>query len=513
MRQIKEIIRLKELNKLSNRKIATICRVSPTTVSSQIEKFEQSGLNYESLKEKSDEEIFSMLNPSNAKKVKSRRKVMPDMNYIHKELKRKGVTLQLLWEEYKQEHPDGYGRSQFSYHYNKWKKQLNPVMRLNHKNGEKVFVDFSGFRPKIYNCSTMKEETVELFIGVMGASSYTFAYAVANQKIENWIRCHVEMFKFFGGVSECIIPDNLKSGVTQACYYDPEINPTYADMAEHYQVVVIPARVRKPRDKAKVENGVLNVQRRILASLRDRKFFSISELNAAISKELEKFNNKPMQHLCKSRKELFEELDKPALKGLPETEFKLFKWKKSRVGIDYHVNLDNVYYSVPYKYIHKEVLVRYNEKIVDIFYNNRKISSHARSFEKGKSISSILHMPRDHSFYSEWSPEKIRHWSEKEAEPTTIRFINKLLEDRSHLEQAYRGSIGILALIKKYGSNRVETACIKAIEAGAIRYKTVKKILERNRDKILIFEEKEESVKSINHENIRGNNYYKTGGR
>ena len=510
MRQIKEIIRLREINKLSYRKIALICKVSPTTVSSLIEKFKKSGVSYESLKEQTDEEIYSILNPSEKKVCKNKKKVMPDMNYIHKELKRKGVTLQLLWEEYRNENPEGYSRSQFSYLYNKWKEKLNPVMRFNHKGGEKIFVDFSGTKAEIYNITTGSKETVEIFVAVMGASSYTFAYAVANQKIESWIKCHKEMFNFFGGVSECIVPDNLKSGVTEACYYDPELNPTYSDMAEHYKVAVIPARVRKPRDKAKVENGVLNVERRIVAALRDKKFFSIEELNVAIMKELEKFNTKPMQQIGKSRKELFEELDKPVLKALPEKEFKVYKWKKSTVGIDYHVKLENVYYSVPYKYIHKQVSIRYNDNIVDIFYNNRKISSHARSYEKGKFITSKLHMPKEHSFYASWSPEKIRNWSEEKAGKTTIKFINMLMSDSSHIEHAYRSSLGIFSLIKKYGSERVEEACIKAFESGAKRYKTIKNILERNTDKILSFEEKES--KPINHENIRGNKYYQLGG-
>jgi transposase len=295
-----------------------------TTVSKYLEAAAKSDAAYDDIKAMPDEQLTVLFEGSEGSNIRKPPKQMPEMNYIHSELKRRGVTLQLLWEEYRMNHPEGYSRTQFCYYYNRWKKKLNPTMRMNHTAGKKVFVDFSGDKPLITDPLTGRKREVELFVGVSGASSYTFAIATDNQNIENWINCHIKMFDFFGGVPEAIVPDNLKSGIKDACYYEPEINPAYADMAAHYNVVILPARVRKPKDKAKVENGVLNVQRRILASLRNRIFFSLNDLNRAIAQELEKLNNRIMQHIDGSRSDLFSQSDKPAFKSLPDFPFELF---------------------------------------------------------------------------------------------------------------------------------------------------------------------------------------------
>jgi transposase len=327
----KEIIRLFNEGH-SIRKIADSSNVAVSTVSFYVNLFKSSGLDYDSFMLLTDEEI----------KAGNDKKAMPDMNELHLELKRKGVTLYLLWKEYIEKDPSGYRYSQFAYYYNLWKKSINPVMRFNHKMGEKVFVDFSGYRPSIKNQLTGETTEVELFVAVLGASNYNFAYAVYSQSLENWIDCHIKMFKFFGGVTVYVVPDNLKAGVTSPCYYDPVINKSYFELSLHYDTVILPARPNKPKDKPKVENGVLNAQRSILAPLRDKIFFSIEELNLAISKALKDYNETPMQKIKRTRKELFEE-EKRYLKPLPES-FKFSNWKRACVGIDYHVDVEGTYY-------------------------------------------------------------------------------------------------------------------------------------------------------------------------
>lgn len=504
LRQIKEILRLKNKN-LSNRQIAKACNISPTTVEKYVKRIEEASISYDDMKEKSEDEIMDKLFEN--KKPKNK-KALPDMSYIHKQLKMKGVTLQLLWEEYKEGHPEGYSRTQFCYYYNRWRKKLKPTMRFNHKAGEKVFVDFSGDKPVITNPETGKKTAVELFVGTLGASSYTFAIAVANQKKENWIECHKKMFSFFGGVPEYVVPDNLKSGVTSPDYYDPQINALYSEMAEHYDVAILPARPIKPKDKAKVENAVLNIQRRILAKLRNRTFFDMKELNSAIKDALDEFNNRKMQQLDKSRYELFCEIDKPVLRKLPERPFEIFLWKKAKVGLDYHISVDGVHYSVPYTLINQIVEIRYNSRVVEIFYNNKKICSHTRSFKKGEFITSSVHMPHSHKDYVKWTPDKIRCWANSAGTNTSL-FIDKILKTCAHKEHAYRMCLGVMNLSKKYEPERLEDACLIALFSKSYRYRTLKAILKNGMDKNMeaVIKHKEYS-NIIVHDNIRGNAFY-----
>ncbi len=505
MRHIKEILRLKAISGLSNRQIANACNISPTTVSKYLEAAAKSDAAYDDIKVMSDEQLTVLFEDSEGSNIRKSPKQMPEMNYIHSELKRRGVTLQLLWEEYRMDHPDGYSRTQFCYYYNRWKKKLNPTMRMNHTAGKKVFVDFSGDKPLITDPLTGSKREVELFVGVSGASSYTFAIAVDNQNIENWINCHIKMFNFFKGVPEAIVPDNLKSGIKDACYYEPEINPTYADMAAHYNVAILPARVRKPKDKAKVENGVLNVQRRILASLRNKTFFSLNDLNRAIAKELEKLNNRPMQHIGISRSDLFSQSDKPAFGSLPDFPFELFRWKKANVGIDYHIEVDKSYYSVPYILIGKTVDIRYTGRIVEIFCGSKKVSSHPRQHIKGKYLTLSSHMPASHRYYAEQTPKSIRDWAQKIGRKT-LEFCNQLIQKR-HPEQAFRSCMGIMNLTTGYPAERVEKACGMALSLKACYYRNVKNILSNNQDRL--FEERKPEYVSVNHNNIRGKDYYR----
>lgn len=335
MRTVREILRLHFEHHLSRRAIAHACAVSPTTVGDFLRRAQGSGLGWEALSALDDSSLKTLLKPDGS--APASRKPLPDFEYLRTEKKKKGVTLQLLWEEYRSIHPDGYGRSQFCELYHRYVRTLDPVMRFEHKAGDKLFVDFSGDKPSHVDRETGEVIEPELFVAVMGASSRIYAVAVPSQQIPDWTRAHIGAFEYYGGVPACVVPDQLKSGVKTSCRYDPEINPVYAELCAHYGVAVVPARPREPRDKAKVENGVLQAQRRILAALRNRTFFSLAELNAAIAVELEKLNHRPMQGLGKSRNQLFEELDQPALKALPAERFQLREWKKAKVHIDYHV--------------------------------------------------------------------------------------------------------------------------------------------------------------------------------
>ncbi|MHB1697631.1 MAG: IS21 family transposase [bacterium] len=497
MKTAREIIRLFNSG-LSNRSIAVSCNISPTTVAFYVNRFKLSGMTYEAFISLTDEEIKPGLLMETLRPLRS----LPDMQYLHSELKRKGVTLYLLWEEYIRDNPDGYRYSQFAYHYGGWKKTLNPVMRFNHKMGEKVFVDFSGSKPKIKNPLTGEITEVELFVGVLGASNYTFAYAVYNQTLESWINCHIKMFVFFGGVPAAIVPDNLKSGVTNPCYYDPDINRSYLEMSLHYDTVILPARPNKPKDKPKVENGVLNAQRRILAPLRDKTFFSIEELNTQVSKELKEHNNRPMQKMLKSRAELFQK-EKGYLKPLPE-RYELSFWKRAKVGIDYHVDVNGTHYSAPYQLIHRDVDICYNADIIKIYHNSKIIASHKRNFIKSYFVTSPEHMPPSHRGIL-ITPEKIKEESLKIG-PNAAELIEKIIENRRSPEASLRMSLGIIRLNKRYPAARVEAACGKALNFSLYRYRNVKNILDKHLENDFI-ENKLEN--KIAHENIRGAEYYK----
>ncbi len=497
MKTVKEIIRLFNLG-LSNRKIALSCNISPTTVSFYLNGFKSTKITYDAFMSLSDEEIKSLFFNETPKPVRP----LPDMQYINSELKRKGVTLYLLWKEYIKDNPNGYRYTQFCHHYGIWKDVVNPVMRFNHKMGEKVFVDFSGLKPFIKNPLTGEITEVELFVGVLGASNYTFAYAVLRQSIESWISCHIKMFEFFGGCPSGIVPDNLKSGVTKPNYYDPEINQTYLDMSLHYDTVILPARPKKPKDKPKAENGVLNAQRSILAPLRNKTFFSIEELNLAISLELKDYNDRPMQIILKSRTELFKE-EKLHLKPLPE-RYELSFWKRARVGIDYHVDVDGTHYSVPYKLIYKDVDICYNHELIKIYHNSKIIASHKRNFVKGYFVTSSEHMPLSHRSIL-ITPEKIMEESLKIGRNTAL-LIEKIMENRKSPESSLRMALGIIRLNKRYPSARVEAACKKALNFSLYRYRNVKNILDKNLENDFI-EQKLEN--KIAHENIRGAQYYK----
>ncbi len=506
MRTIKEICRLYFNFDISIRSIARACNISSSTAHTYISKLKETQVSYDEILKMSEGElrIFFI-----SEKPISQSTVKPslDFEYLHRELKRKGVTLQLLYEEYIEINPDGYGRTQFYDLFRAWKKNLNPTMRQVHKYGDKMFVDYSGAKPHYTDPQTGEIIEPEFFVAVLGGSSYTYACAVKDQKIPSFISCNIQSFEYFGGCTNSIIPDNLKAGVTRADYYDPEINRTFADMAEHYDVAVIPTRVAKPKDKAKVENAVLNTQRRILAAIRDQIFFSLEELNEAIAVELDKFNKKPMQQTGKSRYELYVEHEQKELKPLPETRFEIFHWQTDKVDLDYHVRVDRCFYSVPYTLIGKNVDIRHNSRVIEVFSKGQRVAFHLKSKEDNSCTTEKSHMCHEHLHYLEWTPEKIK----KQAQligPQTLLFIDKIFESKKSIDNAFRGGLGIIRLSKKYTPLRVEAACKLAHGVGAYNYRNVKHILTNNMDK-LDQEKKENNNRPESHTNIRGTNYYK----
>jgi len=501
MRQIREILRLKHEQGLHHRAIARACGVGVGTVSEHLQRVQQAGLGWPLPPELDDAALEARLFAAPAP---ARERVAPDCSSIHKELKRVGVTLYLLWEEYRQVHEQGYGYSQYCEHYRRWAGKLKPSMRQQHRAGEKTFIDFSGKRPHVIDRKTGEENPVELFVAALGASCYTYAEATETQKLHDWISAHTRMTEYFGGTTEIWVPDQLKSGVTRPCRYEPGVNRSYQELAVHYGAVVVPARPGKARDKAKVESMVLVAQRWILARLRNRSFFEIAALNAAIRELLEDLNGRPLQKLGVSRRELWERLDRPALKPLPQGRYELAQWKTCGVNIDYHIEIARHPYSVPYQLVGQQVEARYTASVVEIYYKGRRLDSHRRRYDHQPSTKAE-HMPSSHRAHAEWTPSRLIHWAEKTG-PATGRLVDGILRSRPHPEQGYRACLGLMRLGRHYGAERLEAACTRAEQLRSYSYRTVKNILASAQDR-LPFED-EPSAPTPSHENIRGAHYY-----
>ena len=504
MRKIHEVLRLAFESKLSIRAIARCVNASPATVGDYVRRAKRAGLSWPLPAELDDTALQQRLFPPS--KPKGSRRSLPDWAEVHRELKRKGVTLALLWEEYKATEPNGLQYSWFCEQYRRWQGQLDVVMRQDHRAGEKLFVDYAGQTVAVVDRNTGEIREAQIFVAVLGASNYTYAEAAWTQGLADWISAHVRTFRFLGGVPELVVPDNLRSGVSKAHRYEPDINPAYQDMASHYGVGVLPARVRKARDKAKVEVSVQVVERWILACLRNRTFFSLSELNAALHKLLDKLNERPFKKLAGSRRQLFEALDRPALKPLPVTPYVYAEWKKARVHIDYHVEVEGHYYSVPYQLIKRQLEVRFTANTVECFHKGKRVASHRRSYQKNHHTTLVEHMPKSHRQYRDWSPERFVRWAEK-AGPATAKLITKVLASRRHPQQAYRSCLGILRLGKSYGEDRLEAACRRALTLGAHSFKSIESILKHALDNKPAPEQCELALPT-DHDNIRGPSYY-----
>ena len=498
------MLRLRSLGQLSHRQIAKAIGIARSTVATQLGRAEAAGLHWPLPEDLDDAALEALLFPEPPPTPID--KPLPDFAHVHQELCRKGVTRMLLWKEYKTSTPDGINYSRFCELYQQWRNQLDPVMRQHHRAGERIFVDYAGMTMPIVEAATGEISHAQIFVATLGASSYTFCEATRSQALEDWIGSHQRAFGFIGGVPEIVVPDNLKSGVKSPHRYDPEINRAYADMAEHYGVAVLPARSRKPRDKAKVETAVQIVERSVLAVLREHTFFSLAELNAAIAPLLKELNDRPFQKRPGTRRSLFEELDRPALRPLPERPYIVAEWKKARVNIDYHLEVDGHYYSVPHRYVHAQLDVRLSSSIVECFDGLERVASHMRSRTRGAHTTVGEHMPEKHRQYAEWTPERIAQWARRIG-PSTVALVERIIAARAHPEQGYRTCLGILRLTKIYGDGIVERAAAYANEIGSSSYKSVESILKHRRYERA--QPEPPPTDAITHGNLRGSNYYR----
>jgi transposase len=481
--------------------------VVPSTVRETLKRFAASGLTWPLGDDVTDTVLEAGMYRNAGKKQGHRQYAEPDFAWIHRELKRKHVTLSILWDEYIAQHPDGYRYSRFCDLYRSWEGKLSVTMRQSHAGGEKLFVDYAGDRVEVFDRLTGEARPAWIFVAVMGASSFTYAEATWTQGLADWIGAHTRAFEAIGGVAHLIVPDNTKTAVIKACLYEPAVNRTYTEMAAHYETAILPARPRKPRDKAKVEAAVLIMERWILGRLRHRRFYSLTELNAAIRELLVRVNDElPIRRLSVTRRQLLEELDRPALKPLPVEPYVFAEWRIRRVGIDYHVDVDRHYYSVPHSFAKQQVEVRLTARTVEVFAKGERIAAHMRSSGNSKHTTVSEHMPSSHRRYANWTIERIRR-DAAIIGASAAALCALILEERSHPEQGFRACLGIVRLVKAFGPARVEAAAARALEIGARTFGSVKSILENNLDRQAAPKPAADGM-TIQHRNIRGSRYY-----
>jgi len=510
MRKIKEALRLRAQG-LSDRDISRSLNIARSTVQRYSSRAEAAGLGWPLSPELTESDLEARLFP--ALPCSSYPRPLPEWKEVHEELGRKGVTLRLLWLEYKQAYPDGYQYSQFCDRFRTWKSSLDLVLRQEHKAGEKLFVDYAGHTAPIVSAETGEVHEAEVFVGVLGASNFTYAEATLSQTLPDWINSHVRMFDYLGGVPGLLVPDNLRSGVKKACYYDPDVNPTYQELALHYRTAVLPARPVAPRDKAKVETGVQIVERWILARLRNHTFFSLAELNAEIRRLLEDLNDQPFQKLDGCRRSLFESMERPVLGPLPTRRYEYSEWSKARANIDYHITVEGHHYSVPYRLTRQQVEVRLTASTVEAIHDGRRVAAHVRSRRKGGYTTDPAHRPKAHQEHLEWTPSRLIRWAERTG-PHTAAVVNRIFQERPHPEQGYRPCLGILRLGKRYTPERLEAACERVLTVRSISYTSIKSILDAGLDRVPLKKEQAELKLPQAHENLRGSTYYApSGGR
>ena len=506
MRKIKEVLRLKRSCGLTNRAIAHSCGIAPSTVGEYLRLSAAAGLTWPLAAELDDAALEALLFPQSPSLPAGQRQ-QPDWAHLHLELKRhKGVTLFLLWQEHKAVYPEGHQYSRFCELYSQWRGRQDLVMRQTHRAGEKLFIDYAGPTVPVVDRVTGEIRQAQIFVAVLGASNYTYCEATWTQTLPDWIASHVRALQYLGGVPEVLVPDNLKSGVTSPHLYEPDLNPTYQEMASHYGVAVLPARVCRPKDKAKVEAGVQLAERWILARLRHRTFFSLAELNQAIVELLQVLNNKPFQKLAGSRRSLWEELDRPALRPLPQSPYEYAEWPKVRVHIDYHVAVDKHYYSVPHQLVGLRCEARVTAATVEVLHRGRRVASHVRSHLKGRYTTLPEHMPEHHRQYAKWTPERVVRWAGESGEAVSA-VATRIIASRPHPQQGYRSCLGVMRLGKQYGNDRLEAACRRALATGACSYKSLASILKSKLDQQSL-PQTAAPAPAIEHDNIRGADYY-----
>jgi transposase len=507
MRKIKEVLRLHSLG-LNQHQIARSCAISQSTVNAYLTAAEQAGIHWPLPPDWEDRKFKEVLFARSGAPKPPRRHPLPDFAAIHEQMqKHKHVTLHLLWQEYR-EQQEGYRYSRFCDLYRRWLRQQDVVLRQEHRAGEKLFVDWAGDTIPVYDPKTGEPQPASIFVAVLGASNYTYAEPALSQGLPEWIGAHIRAFEFLGGVPAIVVPDNPKTGVKKACRYEPDLNPTYQEMAAHYGVAVIPARPRKPRDKAKVEAGVLVVERWILAALRQRKFFRLTALDQAIGELLERLNQRPFRKREGTRRTLFEALDQPVLRPLPAERYQFGVWQTARVNIDYHVEVDRHWYSVPYQLVGQEVEVHLSAATIEIFHQGIRVASHARSWVPYQATAVDAHRPKSHQKHLEWTPSRVLHWAASVG-PSTAGVCQRILDGKPHPEMGFRSCLGIFRLAKQYSPARLEAAAERALALNACTYQSLKSMLERGLDRMPA-EPAPPSRPAVEHDNLRGASYFDT---
>lgn len=506
MRKTREILRQKWLLKRTHRAIASSLGVSAGVVGAVMTRAKEAELtDWSAVETMSEAELDAALYRTAGSHGTAEPRTEPDCAWVHRERSRVGVTLQLLHEEYRLQHPDGFGYTSFCDRYREWLAKRGLVMRQIHIAGDAMFVDYSGKRPRVYDVLTGEVNEVELFVAVLGASSFTYAEASASQRGPDWIASHVRALEYFGGVPRAIVCDQLKSGISRSCRYEPEVQRTYEDLASHYGTTVLPARPRRPRDKAKVEVAVQVAQRWILAVIRNEVFASLEALNRRIRELLVVLNARVMRTYGKSRRELFESLERTSLQPMPSTRFEYSEWKRARVNLDYHVAFDEHLYSVPFSLVHEEVWIRASQDTVEVLHRGARVASHRRSLGRARFTTVVEHMPSAHRAHAEWTPSRILEWAGKTGSATRT-LCEAILRERPHPEQGFRSCLGILRLGKRFGDERLEAACARANRANARSYKHVESILLKGLDRVPVIDDA--TATPIVHENVRGPGEY-----
>ena len=510
MRKIRDILRLRYEAGLAYRGIASALNIGYGTVVDYLNRAERAGLGWPIPEGMHERDLGRLLFPTQ-EVTGQRRFTEPDFPSVCVELKGKGVTKLLLWQEYRQQHPDdGYSYAQFCHRYRVWLGCQRRSMRQVHRAGEKLFVDYCGPTMTIVNPDTGECRQAQVFVAVLGASNYTFACASWSQQQADWLHAHVKAFEYFGGVPELVVPDNLKSAVRKTHRYDPDINPSYQQLASHYQCAIVPARPYKPKDKAKAEVAVQIVERWIMARLRHQTFFTLASLNQAIRVLLEDLNQRPFKKLPGTRRSQFEQLDKPALRALPAQPYRYAHIKKARVHIDYHIEYDKHYYSVPHPLVKQEVEVQATDRTVAIYRYGQRIASHARSYRQGAHTTCQEHMPQAHRAMHDWSAERFLNWA-GDIGPETRALVSCLLQEKRHIEQSYRRVLALLSNAKKYGRERLNSACGRALLIGSPTRSSVESILKQGLDQVPMEapgEAVQDELSLDHHENVRGEDYY-----
>lgn len=504
MHKVREALRLRFGSGLSARQVAASLGIARSTVAEYEHRARAAGVSWPLPAEMDDGSLHRIL--FGPRQAPAPGRGLPDIAHLRSEMAKPHVTLMLLWSEYKEANPTGYQYTQFCEYYRRGVAKLDLVMRQHHRAGEKTFVDWAGTKLRVVDVDTGEVHPASLFVAVLGASSYTFAEAAPDESSPNWIRCHVHAYEFLQGVSEITVPDNTATAVRRADRYEPDLAALYDDMAAHYGTAIIPARVARPRDKSRVEAGVLVASRWIIAALRNRTFFSLAELNAEIARLRDKLNRRVMRHIGKSRLELYQQLDRPALRPLPAEGYQWLIWKSAGVGLDYHIELEKHYYSVPFQLVAERVDARLSPALVEILYKNRRVASHARSYVPGGFTTNPEHMPSSHRRYAEWNPARVTAWAEQTG-PATAELAAGIMARRPHPEQGFRSCMGLISLARRYGPARVEAACRRALELNAYSLSSIRSLLKSGLDQAAPRTPPQQMQLPV-HENVRGQAYY-----